>query len=253
MDVPYCGLAPIPAELIWRWNLDPALMLSLASLAMLHAWVLRRAGEWNRKAMWFGVAWCLLAALFLSPLCALTSALFSARVGHHVVLVAAVAPLLVLALPDVMRAMRLSAATLAGLGLVHGVVLWFWHAPAPYSWAIASHGIFWLMELTLLGSALALWLAVLSPRAAFGAAVVALLATVIQTGLLGAVITFARAPLYVPHFATTEPWGLTALADQQLAGLIMWVPSVIPYLAVALALLGRQLDHIGAATTDGRP
>ncbi len=60
-------------------------------------------------------------------------------------------------------------------------------------------------------------------------------------GLLGAVITFARVPLYPPHFATTDPFGLSALADQQLAGLIMWVPATIPYLAAALLLIGRGL------------
>ena len=61
-------------------------------------------------------------------------------------------------------------------------------------------------------------------------------------GLLGAIITFARTPIYSPHFATTEPWGLSALSDQQLAGLIMWVPATIPYLLGALVYIAAQLS-----------
>ena len=60
-----------------------------------------------------------------------------------------------------------------------------------------------------------------------------------QMGLLGALITFAGQPLYAPHFFTTEPWGLSALEDQQVAGLIMWAPSAGLYLAAALAIAGR--------------
>ena len=66
-------------------------------------------------------------------------------------------------------------------------------------------------------------------------------------GLLGAVITFARTPLYDAHLGATTPWGLSALQDQQLAGLIMWVPAAIPYLIAALMLL---VSRFGAAFAD---
>jgi putative membrane protein len=68
-----------------------------------------------------------------------------------------------------------------------------------------------------------------------------------QMGMLGAILTFAREPFYTSHAATTWPWGLEQVADQQLAGLIMWVPGVIPY-AVATALIARSVWTRAAGT-----
>ena len=53
----------------------------------------------------------------------------------------------------------------------------------------------------------------------------------------------AGAPLYAPHFLTTAPWGFRPLEDQQLAGLIMWVPAAGLYLAAALVLTNRWLGR----------
>lgn len=128
----------------------------------------------------------------------------------------------------------------------HAGILWLWHAPVPYAAAMSDDLLFWAMQLSLLISAVVVWLAVLSPAASFGAALTLMLGMVVQMGLLGALITFAKVPLYQPHFSTTEPFGLSTLADQQLAGLIMWVPATIPYLVAALLLVGRALT--GAAT-----
>jgi putative membrane protein len=65
-------------------------------------------------------------------------------------------------------------------------------------------------------------------------------------GLLGALITFAGEPLYAPHFATVWPWGLSALEDQQLAGLIMWAPAAGLYLGAALMLASKWLGRESA-------
>lgn len=249
MNEPYCGSAPLPAELATRWNLDPALIATLAALAAFHAVVLWRDAprQCNGKALQLTGAWLLLIVLFVSPLCALTSALFSARVAHHMIMVGVVAPLLVLALPEAARRLPFSSFAAGSAAIAHAFVLWFWHAPTPYAAALANHGVFWLMEVTLLTSAVWLWLAVLSPRAPLGSALAALLGTTIQTGLLGAAITFARVPLYAPHFGVTDPWGLSALADQQLAGLIMWVPAAVPYLLAAFVMFGQRLARMSAS------
>ncbi|HEX5998751.1 MAG TPA: cytochrome c oxidase assembly protein [Hyphomicrobiaceae bacterium] len=123
--------------------------------------------------------------------------------------------------------------------------MWFWHAPGPYSQTVASYSIYWVSELTLLGSALLLWHVLLSNTAHAGAVLGSCLAMIAQMGLLGAVITFARVPIYSPHFATTAPWGLTALSDQQLAGLIMWIPAAIPYVIFGLMQVGTRLGPRG--------
>ena len=235
--VPYCGEAPSPAELLQRWNLDPWVLLPLAAAAV---WIgLRGRSRFRRPLSLLALA--LLAVSFVSPLCALSSALFSARVTHHGLMIAVVAPLLAYAprqsVPAPLRLLPAAAA--------HAALFWIWHSPAAYSAALASDSIYWVMQVSILGSALLFWLAVrsASPLAASGA----LLAIMVQTGLLGALITFAGRPLYAPHLLTTELWGLSPLRDQQLAGLIMWAPMASVYLLAALLLVGRALGPDPAA------
>jgi putative membrane protein len=224
--IAYCGPAAVPDDLWARWNTDPWLAAALVALAV----VVGRGRAADARAGWGAIA--LLAVIFVSPLCALASALFSARVFHHVLLIAGVAPLLALAFP--LR--RLGSPPLAVLVGAHAVILWLWHAPGPYAWGLASVPAYWLMQATLLGSAWLLWRAILAPTAPPGAALVALVATIGQMGLLGALIVFAPQPLYPVHFAAAVAWGLSPLADQQLAGLLMWVPAILPYLGMGLWL-----------------
>jgi putative membrane protein len=190
------------------------------------------------RRRWFAAAVLLLLLLFVSPFCALTSALFSARVTHHVLLTAIVAPLVVLSLP---RSRLAIPGSLALWTFVQAAVFWAWHAPVLYAAALASDAIYWLMQLSLLGAAVGFWTAL--RRSPPLAVVASLLATMVQMGLLGALITLSAAPLYAPHFATTLPWGLAPLEDQQLAGLIMWAPSAGIYLGVALYFANRWLGQ----------
>src|SRR3546814_2499798 len=91
----YCGAAPAPAELLARWNVDPVLLATLVAAALAGGHALRSYPARRRS---FLAAIALLAVLFISPFCALTSALFSARVVHHVLLPACAAPLLAAAI-----------------------------------------------------------------------------------------------------------------------------------------------------------
>jgi putative membrane protein len=246
---PYCGPAPVPAELWASWNFDPALLAGLALLVaafVAHARH-RPRPERARASALFASGWLLLALVFVSPVCALSSALFAARVVHHTVLIAFAAPLIALAWKGQAEGEHANGIRLGIATLLQTVAVWIWHAPAPYAAALASHEIFWLMELSLLGSALFFWQAVFASRSP-GGIVLALLGTTVQMGFLGALITFARIPLYAPHLVTTLPWGLSPLEDQQLAGLIMWVPPAIPYLAVALMQVSRWLDGLETRT-----
>jgi len=142
--------------------------------------------------------------------------------------VAVAAPLLALAI----RPRKGLAALLTPLVLLHTVVFWLWHAPDAYESALSSAPVYWLMQVTLLGSAVLMWAAIFGGSA--GRAITALLLLTIQMGLLGALLVFAEQPLYVPHLVTTAAFRLQPLADQQLAGLIMWVPASLPYLEVGL-------------------
>jgi putative membrane protein len=235
--VAYCGPAAIPEELWTRWNFDPTLIAAFALLALAIA-----SGRNDNARAGLGAV-ALMAVIFISPLCALSSALFSVRALHHVLLIAAVAPLLALAFP--LR--RLGSPPLAALVAAQAVILWIWHAPALYSWGLASVPAYWLMQASLLGSAWLLWRAILAHAAQPGTALVALVATTAQMGLLGALIVFAPHALYLVHFATTAAWGLSPLADQQLAGLLMWVLGVLPYLGAGLWLTWSSLRPVESA------
>lgn len=232
--LPYCGRAPVPDELLVRWNFDPILLLVLVAVATAGWAALPR--DRPRRSAWLYTSIALALFLFVSPFCALASALFTARVVHHVLIVAGMAPLLALSLP------RSSLPRIGALYLwtmIQAATFWAWHWPPLYSAALSSVFVYWVMQTTLLLPALGFWVAL--RRAPPTSAVGALLITMVQMGLLGALITFAADPLYAPHFATTTSWGLSSLEDQQLAGLIMWVPAAGVYLAAALAIASRWL------------
>ena len=224
--LPYCGPAPVPGD--WRWNLDPLLLTGLIAMAALVFW--RGRGRARTLGL---LATAVLVVIFVSPLCAISSALFSVRTVHHVLLVAVAAPLLAWTLSG-RRAGSLTLAT-----AVQAVVFWAWHAPAAYEAALSSDAVYWLMQVSLLGSAVWFWIGV--RRASAPSAVGHLLVAMVAMGLLGALLTFADGSLYAPHLLTTMAWGLTPLEDQQAAGLIMWAPAAAVYLAAALIILGRWI------------
>lgn len=221
----YCGPAPTPQSLMGAWTLDLVAIGLGAVILTIHLRVRRADRPWALAA---GLV--VLALLFLSPLCALSAALFSARAAHHVILVAVAAPLFALAFP----ARKRPILAVGWLALLHGFAFWLWHLPAIYAVGVGSPAAYWLMQASLLGSGVWLWARVLDRREGTGGVLLALGASTVQMGMLGALLTFAAAPLYGPHLFTTAPFGLSPHEDQQLAGLIMWVPAAFPYLAAAL-------------------
>lgn len=231
-DIAYCGPAPVPGEIWSAWNGDPALVGALVGAAAV-AWM---QGGAARNRMLAAVAG--LAVAFISPLCAMTSALFSARAVHHLVVIAVAAPLIASAMADRWR------VGLASNFIAATVTLWAWHVPAFYTAALTETWLYWAMQLTLLVTATLFWRALFTAPAPH--ALIAIAATIGQMGLLGALLTFAPEPLYLHHMVAPVAWGLTPLADQQLAGLIMWVPGNIPY-AILAWLIARRVWRMAEA------
>ena len=235
VQTPYCGTPPLPGGV--AWTLDPVLIGVLAA-ALLAAW----PAATGRRALLAG--WAVLAVRLVSPLCNLSVALFSARVAQHLGLLALAAPLLALALPA--RPPRPAALAAAALGFAFA--LWAWHLPGPYALTFRSDLAYWAMQGSLLGSATWLWHGLLRGAAARpDLAFLAGVGTAAQMGGLGALLTFAPRPLFVPHGLTTLPWGLTPLEDQQLGGLLMWVPGGLLFALVALPALALALRAEPAA------
>ena len=234
--IPYCGTPPAPGELLTRFNLDPVLLVALAVVIAAHYRLAPRSAADRSIAL---AGWSIATLAFISPLCALSVSLFSARVGQHMILVLIAAPLIAPALPPIAHS-RHAVARLSAVATVFFVALWFWHMPLPYTATFSSDIVYWLMHISLFGSAIVLWRELLHHRSEQTTHVLAVGAlTSIQMGLLGAVLTFAGHPLFWPHLLTSPLWGLTALRDQQLGGVFMWVPGIGLFLFAALRSLSR--------------
>ena len=180
-----------------------------------------------------------LAVAFVSPLCALSVALFSARTLHHLLLIGVAAPLLAIACPT-----RLAPSPSVAFALAT-ILLWGWHLPAAYDAALANKALYWVMQASLLASAWAYWVAVRRADPPLALALVG--AGAAQMGFLGAILTFVARPLYATHLSTTVPFGIGPLADQQLAGLAMWVLGLLPYAVVGAMVMRTSWNRMAAA------
>ncbi len=261
-----------PAEFWAEWRPDPLLSLLIFGVAV--AYLLGIARLWRRagfgrgvrpiEALAFGAGMAMLAAAIVSPLDALTGTFLTAHMVQHVLLIAVAPPLLLLGRPDAALAFALPgparrnvagsrlgalAAMLRRLArplpaaLLHGLALWVWHAPGPFQAALQSRFLHDFEHASFLVTALLFWQSVIvaarSPVTRI-AAMLATLATLIHSGLLGALITLTGRLLY-PAYAGTELWGLSPIEDQQLAGLVMWVPAGAIYLLAGLLLAARLI------------
>lgn len=256
------------------WSLTPWLLvpglLSVAAYAWGAAWLWRRAGVGRgldvREALLFTAG---VGALFLSlvwPLDAYGGWSLAAHMAQHMLLLALAPPLLLLGRPVGVLAQvmptrwtrglhraagagrRWSALNLGAASVAHSAAMWIWHVPAATALALASELIHWAMHASFLLAGLWFWSALLravrDTATGAGAALVAMVAIMMQMGLMGALMVFARRPLY-PVYAERAPLlGLDPIADQQLAGLIMWVPACLPYLIGGLWLMALGLRRL---------
>ena len=267
------GPAPIQPDALWRaWSFDP---LVIAPLLIAH-WaygrgVLRlwaRAGRWRgigrTQVLLFVLGELALVVALISPLDQLGGTLLSAHMAQHGLLVAVAPPLLLLgqpgaafawALPRGWSKGRLAATAwqaLARLGRalsrplpaasLHGLALWAWHAPGLFDAALEREWLHTLEHVSFFGTGLLFWRAILDTRSIrrIGPALGAAFATLMHGGLLGGLVTMAPVPLYSWYDGRAELWGLTPLEDQQLAGLLMWVPMGLVYFAACLLLASRS-------------
>jgi len=189
----------------------------------------------------FGIGMLVTAVAVLSPLHHMAERLVWAHMLQHELLMVVAAPLLVMARPveawtwalpalwrRSVRWARLLQDPLLAWSL-HTAAVWGWHIPGLFEAAVTSEAVHAAQHLSFFLTAALFWWSVLAPRAKPMAAMVSLFATMLQTGALGVLMTFAQRPWYAG----------STLEDQQLAGLIMWVPAGLAYPLAAL-LIGSQ-------------
>ena len=268
----HAGEPLAPHDLWSAWELDPLFTLPLLATALLYGTGVRRLwkhagtgrGISRREVASFWAGWLALVVALVSPLHPLGSALFSAHMTQHELLMVVAAPLLVLGQPNVAAvwALRPSwrrpatswtrAPAVAGtwhwLGAplhawwVHALLLLVWHVPRLYEAALRSDAVHALQHVCFLGSALLFWWVLLRARMhSRGAAVGYLFGAMVVTGALGALLTFANTLWYPSYARSTLAWGLTAIEDQEIGGMIMWMPGGVSYLLASLWLMAGAL------------
>ena len=255
-----------------RWTFEPWVVLPLAASLGLYVAGVRRL--WRRagpgrgitrtEASCFAAGWLVLAASLTSPIDTLGGALFWVHMVQHELMMVVAAPLFVMARPleawtwALSPAARRDFAALAhrpalsriwraltepvAAWALHALAIWGWHVPALFDLALVDESVHSLQHASFLATALAFWWSVLGrgSRLPDAHGLASLFTTMLHTGALGALLTFAPAVWY-PHYLSVEWPGLTALEDQQLGGLVMWVPAGLAYLAAGLALAARWL------------
>ena len=270
--------APVALQLAWTF--EPWVVICLALSALLYGlglarlWPKSGAGraQLRRRACSFFFGWLALAAALVSPLDALGSLLFSAHMLQHEAMMIVAAPLLVLGRPFALwmwglppgwrkpvgtavqgRAVQLGWTLLTWpvfAWLFHAAVLWLWHAPLLFEAALHSNIVHTLQHVSFLGSALLFWWAVLgdgSFRPQRGLSMLYIFTTMAHTGALGALLTWSGIVWYPSYVGAGEAFGMDALEDQQLGGLIMWVPGGLAYLIAGLALASQWLGRSAPA------
>jgi putative membrane protein len=259
-----------PAEVWSHWNTNPLILASilLPVYLFLSGAMTYRVSRWRTAAFFGGVA-ALFVAL-ISPLDAVSEALFFAHMVQHLLLMVVAAPLLMLSRPGapVLRGLWANLRRAAGrlytpllqnlwhgltqplpVTILHVATVWLWHIPGLYSAAFV-HPALHLFEHAsfFIPAALYWWMIINSSD--YGARVISVFVVMMSTGLPGALMTFANAAWYVDHAPYVAAWGLTPLEDQQLAGLMMWIPAGLVYVIAAVLLFGAWLNSVERRTAE---
>ena len=266
---------PLSPHDVWSaWNFDPIIWFGIFLTGFLYArgvrslW--RNAGSGRgvtrgQTAAFAGGLFFLSAAL-ISPIDAMAEVLFSAHMVQHMLLIMGAAPLLVLGIPPAAAAWSIPSVWRVSLGrwwlrqnglraiwnflinpwvvwILHGIALVAWHIPRLYEAALLNEFYHALEHFSFLITAFLFWWVVVrcgkqgGMNHGFGMLYVFSMA--MFSGVLGALITFSRQAWYPFYALTTQEWGLTLIEDQQLAGVIMWIPGNFVYLVAFLTLLAQ--------------
>jgi putative membrane protein len=280
----HAGEPLAPHDLWWAWNTDPWILAGLALSATFYIRGIRRIWRHapryrrvlRRQAAFFATGWIALFVAVVSPVDALGSVLFTGHMVQHEILMLLAAPFLVLARPMVPFlwglpfGWRKAAGRFGRVGavesswrfltnplvawLLHALALWLWHVPVLFQATLASELVHEAQHLSFFGTALLFWWSLLaSGRLGYGLAILYVFTTAVHNSMLGALLTFSPYLWYPVYSETTPAWGLTPLEDQQLGGLVMWVPGGVVYLVAALLFFGAWLKEAERRASGEKP
>ena len=275
------GISDVDPGSLWSadpWLLTPLYIIGIAfyigtQRLWHHAGGGRGVSFRQVGAFWAG--WLIVALALTSPLHWLGERLFTVHMIEHELLMVVGAPLMAFAringpllwslpsalrpaagrclnLPIVARPWALVSHPLSATAL-HGLALWIWHAPPLYALALQNTAVHRFQHVSFFATALLFWWVLLhgrgmgrSVRLRDGIAIGCLFVTVLHSGVLGALLTLST-HIWIPgQGALAGEFGLSPLEDQQLAGILMWVPMGILYTGAALFFAYRWLTAFGA-------
>jgi putative membrane protein len=240
------------------WTLATALsLLAIAALYTIGVRPLWRKTVQPWQVASFVLGWASVAIALLSPLDRWSDILFSAHMAQHEILMLISAPLMVIGRPYL--AALHAAPVLARFSrfwqlvtgpvlvlVLHAVVLWMWHVPAMFEAALHNETIHAIQHLGFFITAALFWIALLHGRygrLGYGVGVLYVFLTAMHTQILGALLTFTTHVWYPTHAARTIAAGGNAIGDQQLAGVLMWIPFGVVFICIALALFAAWLGE----------
>jgi putative membrane protein len=253
-----------------NWTFEPGVLLALSSLAVVYGVAAKRLARATRgnavtpaEIAAFAAGWIAIVVALVSPLDRMSEALFSAHMAQHELLMIVAAPLIVAGTSQslldslhsmiVRRTRAASRVVVLGVSLcrfaisavaawtLHAVAVVAWHVPALFDLAVDNDAVHSAQHLCFFGTAVVFWWGILRRPSGRGAAMIAVFTTALYTSALGALLTVAPRAWYSVYASSTATWGLTPIEDQQLGGLVMWVPVGIVYTAVGLWLFAAWL------------
>lgn len=267
----HIGAADATREVAWSW--EPALILPLAAFGIFLLAGIVRLGkrthcsrQWRNHTVLLALGWLSLLLALNSPIHQLGEHLFWVHMIQHEILLLISAPLLVLGnvWATILSALPLAASARLAHGLrISGIqaailflsrplpawflgaaALWIWHVPRLFDATLDSDWVHAAQHLSFLSTAFLFWLSLLESRArqaSYGVSILYLFTTAVHTSFLGVLLTYSARPWYSAYTQTALPFGYTPLQDQQLGGLIMWVPAGVVFTTIALCLVPAWL------------
>lgn len=241
--------AATPQNWMTQWSLAPAIVIPLMLMAGAYGRALRL--ERSRPSPLALAGFAVLALALVSPLCRIAATLASVHMLQFMLLAIVAPATIAAALLRGANGFERQFAALASrprraigiLTALYGGLIWLLHAPPAYAVVLTDPVIHVAATYALVTVALAWFLVIFSQaRSQPGKVAASVFLTMVHTGLLGAILTFAPDLLYPLQADGATTWGLAPLADQQLAGLIMWVVGNLAYLAIGLAIVLRGLN-----------
>ncbi len=268
----------LPTQSTWSsaWSCEPGVVVPVVLTIVLYVTGVVRSRRRNSESHvirnWqvasFLLGWLALVLALDSPLHKLGSVLFSAHMTQHEILMVIAAPLLALgqpliafliAMPERNRrpvagwfripAIATTWNIISGplmVWAIHGATLWAWHIPFLYEATLHSELIHAMQHATFLGTALLFWWTLIRGtygRFGYGVAFLYVFTTALHTSILGALLTFSGELWYPIYSSRTKLWNMVPIEDQQLGGLIMWIPSGVVFIVIGIALFAAWIGE----------